>query len=694
MRAARTAPAVPPTITPPVVAAASAEELAALEENWEGASDKCRARAERLLSYVRELWEELPQPYNERDLNPACKTIAARWPIGWFTVRRAAIKVKNRLAELWAFLLVDKNRGRSRHEYGREWDRYFRSYYLVRTAPAASVCRDLACRSIAKMDVEAARRAGIRIPTAKALLDRLHAELSDEAILLARCGADAVAARHYQDRDYSSLAAGEALNGDGHRCDWFAKWPDGYVGRPMLYAFQCLSTGAITGYRIDRTENQDLVRLTASESFRRALPRAMFLDNGRASASKWLTGGVGLGRRFRFKVKVEDAIGVFRLLGIDIRFTNPYAGRSKRIERFWGDLESHLRPRPEFRLAYAGNGKDEPAEHGAAHAVPIETFIRVVGEEIAAYNSRGPDELWNRSVSSGAILRKATESQLRLLLLAAQKVRVHKNDGCIYLFDNRYEPTEDPAAVAAGHRIIAGKDLIVRFDPQRLHDDLCLYDGEGHFLGAARCVAPVGFADHAAARETKRLTKVIKRALHAELDAQNLIDRIELAERSHKSNRRRWPPRKLCGRSDRRSRRRARLSLRFLTLRWKYTTTTEMSVEHRGLTSVRTTFVEDSRFNKTKNLLTQVSAFSLDMPKVVVVVAAAGVGKTTLLRYLSIQLGWCYLVAKDFQSDSWLVSALADEICGFSYRTIRENYQAIIGALRHKSARGYHRRGA
>jgi DNA transposition AAA+ family ATPase len=99
---------------------------------------------------------------------------------------------------------------------------------------------------------------------------------------------------------------------------------------------------------------------------------------------------------------------------------------------------------------------------------------------------------------------------------------------------------------------------------------------------------------------------------------------------------------------------------------------------------VRTTFVEDSRFNKTKNLLTQVSAFSLDMPKVVVVVAAAGVGKTTLLRYLSIQLGWCYLVAKDFQSDSWLVSALADEICGYSYRSIRENYDAIIGALRQK----------
>lgn len=530
MRAARTMPAARAATTPMIVAAPGAEELAALEESLEGASDKSRARAERNLRYVVEV-EEITgdnAACSERKLRRACRDVAERYPVGWYSIFRSCKKVKGHAPQLWAFLLLDKNRGRSRHEYGREWDRFFRSYYLVPTKPASSICRDLACKSITQLDVRAARSAGIRVPTAKALLDRLRSEVSEEAILLARCGAEAVAARHYQDRDYSSLAAGEGLNGDGHRCDWFVKWPDGYVGRPMLYAFQCLSTGAITGYRLDRTENQNVVRLSASDSVRKALPRIMFLDNGRAGASKWLTGGVGLGRRFRFQVKVEDAIGVFRLLGIDLRFTNPYAGRSKRIERFWGDFEAHLRPRPELRFAYAGNGKDEPAEHAAAHAVPLETFLRVVGEEIAAYNSRGPDELWNRSVTSGAVLRKATESQLRLLLLAAQKVRVHKNDGCICLFGNRYEPTEDSAAVEAGRRITAGMDLVVRFDPARLHDDLPLYDREGHYLGAAKCVAAVGFADHAAARETARLNKVRKRALREELDAQDLIDRIEL----------------------------------------------------------------------------------------------------------------------------------------------------------------------
>ena len=533
-QAARTLPPAKAAPTPASkpVAALSDAEIAALSEKWEGASDKSRARAEKHSNYVREVAEIVGAKLDcaDRELNRACKAIAGRQGVGWFTIRRACVKVKGRPAELRAFLLLDRNCGRSRHEYGREWDRYFRSYYLVATAPAASVCADLACKSITKMDSRAARLAGLRVPTVPALLDRLRSELSEEAILLARYGADAVAARHYQDRDYSALSAGEALNGDGHRLNWVVEFPDGYRGRPVLYAFQCLYSGMVTGWRIDRTENQDLVRLAAADAFERALPRVLFLDNGRSGASKWLTGGVGLGRRFRFKVKVEDAIGVFRLLGIDLRFTNPYAGRSKRVERFWGDLESHLRARPELRLAYAGNGKDEPAENCSAHAIPLEIFVRVLGEEIAAWNARGHDtsvakgssciELWNQSVAAGAVLHRAAESQRRLLLLVAQKVRVHAKDSCVHLFGNRYQV---PNGVAAG------SDVIVRFDPARLHDELFIYDREGRALGSARCVAPVGFSDHAAARETARLNSVRKRALRTELEAQNLIDRIELA---------------------------------------------------------------------------------------------------------------------------------------------------------------------
>jgi putative transposase len=533
---ARFAPPVKaaPAPTPKAVTPSTDAQIGALSERWEGASDKSRARAERHVGYVREVaaLQGCETPRVDRELKRACKAIAARHRVDWFTIKRACIKVEGRPPELWASLLLDKNCGRSRHEYGSEWDRYFRSYYLFRTAPTASASLDLACQSITKMkDARTARLAGLRVPTVTALLDRLRAELSDEAILLARCGVDAVNARHYQTRDYSSLVAGEALNGDGHYLNWWAVWPDGHQRKPVLFAFQCMYSNVISGWNIDRTENQDSVRLAADEAVCRALPRVVFLDNGRAGASKWLTGGVGLGRRFRFQVKVEDAIGVFRLLGIDVRFTNPYAGRSKKIEKFWGELESRLRarPEPELRRAYAGNGKDAPADNYCDHPVPIELLIRIVGEEIAAYNSRGPNELWDRSVASGAELGKITKEQRRLLLLAAQKIRVHRKDGCIHLFRNRYQVIESPTAVEEGRRIIPGADYTVRFNPARLHDDFYIYDREGRALGSARCVAPVGFSDHAAARETARLNAARRRALRAELEAQRLIDGIELA---------------------------------------------------------------------------------------------------------------------------------------------------------------------
>ncbi len=95
-------------------------------------------------------------------------------------------------------------------------------------------------------------------------------------------------------------------------------------------------------------------------------------------------------------------------------------------------------------------------------------------------------------------------------------------------------------------------------------------------------------------------------------------------------------------------------------------------------------FVEDSRYSRTKNLLMEVFASPISLPKVVIAIAPAGVGKTTLLKHLCIELRWCYFPLREYQSASWLVGALADEICGYSYRTIAENYGAIIGALRHR----------
>ncbi len=102
---------------------------------------------------------------------------------------------------------------------------------------------------------------------------------------------------------------------------------------------------------------------------------------------------------------------------------------------------------------------------------------------------------------------------------------------------------------------------------------------------------------------------------------------------------------------------------------------------------MKTEFVEDSRFARAKHLLKEVFDSPSSLPKVIVIIAEAGVGKTTLLRRLAVELDWIFFSLKEYQSPSWLLCALAGEVCGYSFETISENYSLIVGALR-KRPRG------
>jgi type II secretory pathway predicted ATPase ExeA len=98
-------------------------------------------------------------------------------------------------------------------------------------------------------------------------------------------------------------------------------------------------------------------------------------------------------------------------------------------------------------------------------------------------------------------------------------------------------------------------------------------------------------------------------------------------------------------------------------------------------------FVEDSRHSRMKNLLKEAFASPVSMPKVIVVTAEAGCGKSTLLRRLCAELGWVFFSLKEYQSPAWLMGSLAAEVCGYSLRSISENYSAVVGSLR-KRPRG------
>ena len=401
----------------------------------------------------------------------------------------------------WMPLLAPKHAGGGREaECSDEaWD-MLRADWLRLERPTFSAC-------YRRLQAVAAER-GWTLPGARTLERRLL-DLPAAVRVLCREGQDALKAMYpAQQRDRSVFHALEAVNADGHKWDVFVRWPDGTIGRPMMVAFQDLYSGKFLSWRIDKTENKECVRLAFGDMVNEfGLPDHCYLDNGRAFASKWLTNGVK--NRFRFRIKDEDPVGIFTQLGVQIHWATPYAGQSKPIERAFGDLARDLAKHPKFAGAYVGNSPMAKPENYGSAAVPLDTFIQVIGEGMAEHNARTGrkaavcagrsfDQTFAESYAISAI-RKAAPEHRRLWLLAAENVLVGRRDGAVELMGNRYW-----SEMLHAHM---GDRVVIRFDPEQLQDDLHVYRLDGAYLGAVPCVAAVGFNDVGAARDHAQARK-------------------------------------------------------------------------------------------------------------------------------------------------------------------------------------------
>jgi putative transposase len=366
-----------------------------------------------------------------------------------------------------------------------------------------------------RMREAAAEHGWSPIPSSKTLRRRLDREIPKAVQILARKGADAARAVYpHQTRDRSVFHAMQAVNADGHRFDVFVRWPDGSVARPVMVAIQDLFSGVIVGHRLARSENWTSVRhafADAIESF--GIPELCWLDNGRAFASKWLTGGAKT--RFRFKVRDDEPAGILTSLGVKVHWATPYHGQAKPIERAFRDLCEEIAKHPKCAGAYTGSSPvAKPDNYGSA-AVPFETFRALVAVEIRRHNERQGRrtaiaagrsfyDAFRASVESGAVVRRATEQQRRLFLLAAEGVTARKGRGEIQLADNRY--WADPLVEFAGRKVI------VRFDPDDLLQPVAVYAPDGRFVAEAPCFDANGFHDMAAAQEHARRLRAWLRA--------------------------------------------------------------------------------------------------------------------------------------------------------------------------------------
>lgn len=408
----------------------------------------------------------------------------------------------------WLPFLAPQHRGKTgaRAEMSPEAWEYFKADYLRQGPVRAEACY----RRLQRM----AKAEDWSFPTLRTLMRRLESEVPVEVRTLLRKGEEELARLYpYQERDRSHYHALQAVNADGHKADVLVRWPDGEVARPHIVVIQDLYSNKILAWRVDKSLTSTAVRLAFYDVFRDfGIPEVAYFDNGREFAAKLITGGTET--RYRFKVKDDDPVGILPALGVEIHWTTPYHGQAKPIERAFRDWAGDMALDPAFDGAYTGNTPSNKPENYGSKPAPLDTFLSILGQYIAAENARaGRRTRTCRGVESfdGAfaesysrsLIKRAGPEQLRMAMLAADEVTARKPDGSVWVLDNRFW-----GEFLTRH---IGEKLIVRFDPENTQAGAHIYRRDQVYLGFAECLEAVGFDNVDAARaHTKARREFIK----------------------------------------------------------------------------------------------------------------------------------------------------------------------------------------
>ncbi|WP_172840085.1 transposase domain-containing protein [Solemya pervernicosa gill symbiont] len=504
-----------------------------LWENYEAKPAKQKQQAEDRLAAINAALTLIETGTKKSE---AWKQAAEQSGMSKATLYRHYSKVTHYDRSDWLAALVSGYTGRTATAScdNDAWD-FFKTDYLRLEQPAAA-CYDRLSR--------AAQEEGWSIPGLRTLERRIEREIPLTLRVLMREGEHALM-RMYpaQQRHVQDLHAMQWINGDGYQHNVFVMWPDGTIGRPKTWFWQDIYSRKILAYRTDQTEHTDMLRLAFGDMIENyGIPDDATIDNTRAAANKWMTGGVA--NRYRFKVKEDDPLGIMPTLGIKVHWTSVLNGKghgqAKPIERAFGvgGLGEYIDKHPSLSGAYTGENPMAKPESYGSKAIPLATFLAILDKEIPAWNAKplrrtelcggvkSYDQVFNESYEK-ATIRKATEEQRRLWLLSAEAIKVG-NDGTIIL--------DAGAASGIGKNRyhsdtlyeFQGKKIVVRFDPDKLHDNVHLYTLDSRYIGEAKCIDATGFGDTSAAREHKRQRTAMIKATKIAAKAEQRMDSVEL----------------------------------------------------------------------------------------------------------------------------------------------------------------------
>lgn len=447
--------------------------------------------------------------------------VSARAVAGWFALVAGTARAN------WLPRLAPQYKGGGREaDIDAEAWRILKTDYLRPEKPSFAACYK-------RLVEDYAQPRGIALPNVKTLRRRLDKELSKPLKKSKREGREAVRRTvPPQRRTVADLHAMQAVNVDGHTFDVFVQWEDGRIGRPVMVGIQDIYSRKLLAHRIDETESTLLARMAFADLFRDyGIPGEAVLDNGRAFASKALTGGAKT--RHRFKIKDSDPTGVLTALGVRTHWTLPYRGSSKPIERAWRDLCEDIAKHPAMSGAYTGNKPDAKPENYRDRAIPIAEFRAHVADRIAKHNARTGrqtemaqgDSFDSVFAASYAVspIGKASRDQVLLALMVAEDRRCDRENGSVTLAGNVYW---SPDMIE-----LAGEKVSVRCDPDNLHSEIHIYRQiGGEYLCSAPVIAATGFFDKAGAERRAKLEKDVRRKVRAAEEAADLLRVDQLAE--------------------------------------------------------------------------------------------------------------------------------------------------------------------
>ena len=506
---------------------------------YEKATDKQKEHAKAKLVPLHKL-DDLVR--NGLELMTALDAIAEECDIAKGSLKRWYYQVRSFERPDWLPLLIAKhNNKKSGKEAAFTEDAWeaFKADYFRNEQPQFGSCYERLKR--------AARENGWNIPSASSIKRKIEREVPKLVQVQLREGDHAVM-QYYPSmrRTVAEIEALEWINGDGYQHNVFVRWHNGEIVRPKTWIWQDIRTRKILAYRVDLSENSDTIRLSLMDLiWKYGIPKKCTIDNTRAAANKWMTGGVK--NRYRFKVKEDDVTGIIPMLGIELLWTSVQFGKghgqAKPIERAFshGGLGELVDKHPSLAGFYAGeNVYNKPDNYnGGKDGVDYDTFILAIEDGIRTFNEREGrqteicqgiysfSQVFERDYKQ-AHIRKASAEQMRFLMLMSEAVTLRKDGtfeldagGKVNNRKNRYLASE---LIATAHR-----KVVVKFDPQDLHNKVWVYGLDGVFLAEAKCTDAVAFGDKAKGREHDKARKQMVKAVKAQAKATLTMNAQEAA---------------------------------------------------------------------------------------------------------------------------------------------------------------------